>query len=545
MSEGKSVQPLLRRIGAGLGRLGGAGLGSAAVGRASKKPGKPLTPLNCMRILARHGWIGRGAGPNYSCIYMDLGEERIALMVTAAETVTPNAIRAVMEDYRLAEYAAGRQAVAVYRGEAHDSIIEAAATEGLTLVHVDALDQLPRNLAATQRVAAIHHEAAIRAQQRRYDAPVPAEMTRRDTADGILLETEEVAVTLRDRGGETLLITFANQWHKFDGRTLWGDSLAKALNLSLLGFVAKSPNWYPLDDMASLIPAVAAALEGRFGRRVAFGQSQGGYGALKYSRALGATDVLACAPQYALDSRIVADSRVNKYYTGRWHAGMAVTSADLPENGSRVFVIYDPFDEADARHVASLAANAAVQLLRTPFAGHGSDRGLANAAVFAEILALAAQGDASGLQRLLAAGRAKRPERAVLMALAAAQKHPPLATAILTKFADGWTPNQIGGVCFRLAKAGHAASVLPHVVQTAQRKPESAEAQGIAALVALELRELKLAQHFVGRAIALEAFSAKWLDVAKRVEELSLKLAKPYEGPLLGNGLYRAHQAAG
>jgi hypothetical protein len=489
--------------------------------RGGRTAPKSLTAFDCLQTLREAGWEDAGAGPNYLCVYLDRGPHKVALFVTSGDPVTPNALRELVADHKGAEYAAGRRCVAVYQGELTYGIEDEGAAQDVTLIHFGALASLEEALQATADAAAQRRAAEIRALTRAYDPPVPAPM--RIAADpastGPILETEAVACFLRDRGGDTLLISFANQWLRHDGRAFWADNVTRALGLSVVAFVAKSPNWYPPDDMAALLPEVRRIIGERFARRVLFGHSQGGFAAIKFSRVLGATTVLAFSPQYSIDGRVVADDRVNRYYTGQLHAGMAIEAADT---AGSIFVFYDPREAADVRHAARIAEARTILPVQIPFVGHASDRGLTDPARFTELLAVSRLGDAAAMRGFMARERAVRVERPVLMALALAAKWPRTAAAILQTYGATWKTEQISAVCYRLAKAGQAALAFGPASRAAEDAPNNANAQGTAGLIALEQRQLDVARALIEKALALEPYNEKWRDAGRRVGALAL-----------------------
>jgi len=473
----------------------------------------------CMDALHRQGWLPAGAGPNYIAVYLNKDELQIALTVTVEDPVTPNVLREMVADFRNADFSAGRRWVGVFHGGLAYGVLEAAARQGITLVRFAELDTLEGALTATLQAAATGRDAEIRALTRAYDPPMAAPMRPAAAEGGLILETDLVACFMRDRGGDDLLITFANQWLQHDGRAFWADSVSAALSLSVIGFVAKEPCWYPPDDMAALVPAVLQRIDERFSKRILYGNSQGGYAAIKFSAALGATTVLAFSPQYSIDRRIVPDDRVNKYYTGQRNAGMWVQADEAAGN---IFVFYDPQDSADAAHAVRIAQAACIIPIQIPYVGHSSDRGMSHPERFAGLLAAAATGDGAAMRQFLARERRVRVDRSVLMALGLSASKPRIAAAILEKYAGSWKPDQVASVCFRIAAAGQPARALAPAVAAAQDAPGNANVQGAAGLIALQARRLDLAEGLIARALELEPYSPKWANAAQRLRGLAL-----------------------
>jgi hypothetical protein len=455
------------------------------------------------------------------CTYLNKGAQRVTLMTIPGERVTALAVRSLSEDLHSAEFGADRRCVAVYEFDATEDAFTEAVSQDITLIRLDRLGALDQALHDATVAAARHRALEITALMKVYDPPVPVPFQAAVTPDGPepLLETDGVAVFMRDRGGDEVLITFANQWLRHNGRAFWADSVSKALNISVVGFVAKDPTWFPPDDMLSLLPEVAKILDGRFPTRICYGHSQGGYGAIKFSRALGATTVLAFSPQYAIDARIVQDERVNKYYAGRLHAGMAITPNDT---AGKIFVFYDPADLADSVHAARISAVSDIKEVKLPFVGHASDRGMGTAAHFAGLLAAARTGDADAVRRFVARNRAVRVERPVVMALRLAATKPRLAAAILDKHGARWKPDQITAVCYRLAMAGVPELAFDPALRAAEAAPGNATGWGAAGLIAMEQRRLDVAFQLVEKALALEPYNEKWRNAAHRVQTLAM-----------------------
>ncbi|MEJ0047638.1 MAG: hypothetical protein WDN04_17090 [Rhodospirillales bacterium] len=183
--------------------------------------------------------------------------------------------------------------------------------------------------------------------------------------------------------------------------------------------------------MAAILPALSNLLQGRFPRRILYGHSQGGYAAIKFSRALGATTVLAFSPQYSIDRRLIADERVNKYYTGQRHAGMWPEPRDT---AGSIFLFYDPYDAADTAHANRIGEALPVLPVKispssaTPAIAASATRIVSRACWPRPATVTPPECAASSPRE-----RAVRVERSVLMALRLADKRPRTAAAILQK----------------------------------------------------------------------------------------------------------------
>ena len=150
---------------------------AARPGRA--RPGETIiTAFECEAGLVRLGWTAAGAGPNYATVYRNKGDERIALVTTIADPLTPIMLRSIADGLKEDEYAAGRRGVCVVPGAVNFGVAKAAARQDITLLHLEDLPALDVALAATRAAGAANRAAELHALTRAYDPPVPAPMRR-------------------------------------------------------------------------------------------------------------------------------------------------------------------------------------------------------------------------------------------------------------------------------------------------------------------------------------------------------------------------------
>jgi hypothetical protein len=127
----------------------------------------------------------------------------------------------------------------------------------------------------------------------------------------------------------------------------------------------KGPNWYPARDMRSAIAEISPYLA-RFTGSLYTGSRWALYAALKYSKALGATHVLAFSPQYSIDPTDVGsvDRRFLSSFRSELHQGMAIKAGDVQGD---VYIFYDPYDVEDRFHVSLIRQAApSVREIRVP-----------------------------------------------------------------------------------------------------------------------------------------------------------------------------------
>ncbi len=367
--------------------------------------------------------------------------------------------------------------------------LDTALDKGVVLMTWPDLDGLAEQV---RRVRA-HAEASLGVAKRQRD-PRPPRPSRSialplceaQRAAGFFFQTEHVSCWFADRGGDTLLATFA-QWGSDPERpTRWGDGYGRAAGLSSLGFETSSPNWFPEEDMRECLHAAEALLGARFPARLLVGASQGGHAALRHGAAFRATAVLAISPAYSIDPMLFRDGRFGARYRPALNSGMHVAAGDV---AGRVAVVFDPCDPDDAGHAALLGAAFAALvpapiLLPLAFCGHSSAHLLGADTVLA-LLGACRAGDAAALRHVAAQAR-RHPMRAYLMALWLAERRPATAFRLFVAYRNAPPGLEWRHVCYRLAQAGWAERVLGWLEEAAATNPDHADLLSCVALVAMK-----------------------------------------------------------
>jgi tetratricopeptide (TPR) repeat protein len=187
----------------------------------------------------------------------------------------------------------------------------------------------------------------------------------------LIAETEHVVAIEQDMGGEFVIVTFNGMGLVRNGLTFWGDRFLLKTGYSAVGIVTACPNWYPRGAMEEILPAVRARIAGR--KVITYGHSQGGYGALKYAHALGASVALSFCPQYSIASEYVGsfDPRFLTHCKVELQNGLPVETHDLCPTS---YIFYDPYERLDGKNVALLQglrdSERRVHCVQVPFTGH-------------------------------------------------------------------------------------------------------------------------------------------------------------------------------
>ena len=145
-----------------------------------------------------------------------------------------------------------------------------------------------------------------------------------------------------------------------------------------LSIKSRANDWFVNPDTAAL-EAVLAPLAARYARVTLLGYSMGGYGALRFAKALGAASAVLISPQVSIAAALVPFDR-------RYRAEGRLFDADLGDLGPCAMpnltglVVIDPFVAADLRHAGMIRALfPALSLVRLGFGGHPAIRVLRGA----------------------------------------------------------------------------------------------------------------------------------------------------------------------
>ncbi len=239
----------------------------------------------------------------------------------------------------------------------------------------------------------------------------------------LAFEDAHLRVIFKPGYSDWLLITFGDAATLADGTRFFADSVAQKLDLTCLGFMALEKNWYPGSSIAACLPHIAYTLRA-FNRRLIFGSSMGGYGAIKYARMLGATDVVAYCPQWSIDPAECGGPGISGYDAQfRPHmAGMGIRPDDI---SGTINIFYDPWDPTDSYHYNKIAAAApGVRGFRVPHAGHHVLEGLKGTALTAAIWRGCMENDPAGVHYAIQPARHKNSFRRQNLLLKIAERDP-------------------------------------------------------------------------------------------------------------------------
>lgn len=255
----------------------------------------------------------------------------------------------------------------------------------------------------------------------------------------VVYANEHLEVHYDGAGSGPLLVTFNEMGMQADGTRYWAQALARKARLPALGFVSRQPNWFPPTAMQGAIEAVAPLLAPHR-QVITCGHSQGGYAALKYSRALGASHAIAFAAQWSIAPADTAgrDARFAQWFDPATQGGCAIRAGDL---GGQAFVFYDPLLAPDRWHVERLLAlGGELRCYPVYGSGHATVRPFARPQVFGRLLQEVLQGSASSMRAFVREARRGWPHRAGYLASSAGARHSGLAARIAERHPGQFHP---------------------------------------------------------------------------------------------------------
>ncbi len=171
----------------------------------------------------------------------------------------------------------------------------------------------------------------------------------------ILYEDDQLRAIWCAGDSDFVLVTFSDLVSRAEGDRFFADTPVVKGAISCLGLVAKRPNWFPGRNVEAAIRAAAPRLVG-YRSRIVYGGSMGGYAAIKFSRRLAATEVLALCPQWSIDPAECGDA--DRRYEAYYDPAMAAMGIRAGDASGRIFLFCDPGHAADAWHRNRIVENA-------------------------------------------------------------------------------------------------------------------------------------------------------------------------------------------
>jgi len=240
---------------------------------------------------------------------------------------------------------------------------------------------------------------------------MPEEQTAAPSADQrqIIYEDADIRVIWHPGQTDYVMISFGDLNTLADGLRFFADGPADKADIATIGIVAKSGNWYPASALAAASDVINRHAAS-FPSRILYGSSMGGYGAIKFSKLLSATEVISLCPQWSLDISECNgfDPDWQDYFNDRM-TNMGIHQQDT---AGRIFMFFDPYDKIDAFHATMIRANSDhVTALKVPRVAHHLMAVFAGTNNLLEFIDLCRTGNLNALIAMSASLRRQSPIR--------------------------------------------------------------------------------------------------------------------------------------
>lgn len=177
-------------------------------------------------------------------------------------------------------------------------------------------------------------------------------------------------------GGSTLIVSFDNAGSHTEGpfndRRIWGEKFYRAEGFSLLGVVAREPDWFRCRDLITALETLSrSGFFAEFETVLLTGSSMGGFAACAFAPLSPGCVILALNPQATRDPKRVPWEP--RFIAGK-HRDWSLPYGDAAQgikSASRVHLVYDSLNRLDRRHVLMLVGKNSESLLPIPAGGHG------------------------------------------------------------------------------------------------------------------------------------------------------------------------------
>lgn len=266
----------------------------------------------------------------------------------------------------------------------------------------------------------------------------------------IFRDPELLVKDMRRHASPCCVVTFDSYT---DNRTLdrpgFGEVFFDTNGIDAIHFVPRNNDWYQYPEINEACRRVRD-LTAPYPHVVAYGQSMGGYGAIRLGGRVGAQVALAISPQFSIDPAVAS-------FEPRWAGDSARIDFQVERLAGHAFVAkayiaYDPHD-LDARHVDLYRPHTEIADLRLPNGGHPASGFMVDTGILQQTILDLCRGTLD-IPALRAQARQARHGSPILYAnLAARCRHVPRRVRLSAKASElsPGDPSLLGQYAFTLA----------------------------------------------------------------------------------------------
>jgi tetratricopeptide (TPR) repeat protein len=192
----------------------------------------------------------------------------------------------------------------------------------------------------------------------------------------LIFDGQDLLVRAKLRRTRTLVVTFSSRGaraasggHRAEG---FGERLFDSQDVAFACFINKGNHWWQTLEAPRAIEVLRDRIADHgYERIITYGASMGAYGALIFSKQLGATDVLAFSPQYSISGEELPIQPDWRDDMRNIPVLFEPLGQGLSETAS-ITVAFDPLTQLDLLHVRALEKVRPVRRLVVPFSGHST-----------------------------------------------------------------------------------------------------------------------------------------------------------------------------
>ncbi len=247
-----------------------------------------------------------------------------------------------------------------------------------------------------------------------------------------IFQDEYVRVVHKPSKSRFVLLPFNHLRMGANDANFWAERLVDRAEISALGFVNATSNWFPRTSMIAAAAACRPVIAS-YEKSVTYGASMGAYAALRYSRLLGVDAAVGFSPQFSIDPDVVGafDRRYLQFFKPELNRGMEFAADEVIDNA---FLFYDNLHKVDQRNMALiLGAIGPRNVINVPTIGHEVISIFARTPLTAELLRCCLAGDAPAVRTLVTNTRRAHALRLYHIIKTMAERRPQAAAAMLRR----------------------------------------------------------------------------------------------------------------
>ena len=130
----------------------------------------------------------------------------------------------------------------------------------------------------------------------------------------ILFEDKNLKVVFSKGKTDYLLVAFSPMnFSAKNSEDFYAKSIIINNNINAISITALNNHWYPEKFMKRIIDSISSITK-QFKIVITYGVSMGGYGAIKYSKAINTTHIISMMPHWSINPNEIPENRYLKEY---------------------------------------------------------------------------------------------------------------------------------------------------------------------------------------------------------------------------------------